>query len=431
MRKSRQLGRYHLLDRIAFGGMAEIFRAKTFDGSGHAHLVAVKRILAHLAEEEDFVQMLVDEAKITSVLKHPNIARVYEFAKSKDEYFIAMEHVDGKDLRTILERCRKQKKVLAPYHAAYIAGEISKGLHAAHVATDHNGRSLKIVHRDVSPSNIICSYTGEVKLCDFGIAKATVSKIHTQTGVIKGKVKYMSPEQALGRRLDARSDIFAIGTVMYEMLTRRPPFTASNEMDLLIKVRNAKYRPLSSVLPSIPAELEAIVDRCLNKSRSQRYQSAANLHKALKRFLDRTMPGYTRSHLGRTLRNQFSEEIEKELRKLEEFVLSDNVTAEVGENLLGLEASNTSEVSKFTANPIGQSSVKGSSYDDEEETMKETPHTAKENDRLANPSNTPSDFIDQSYGSSDDDYDARDDAIHNSPTLILDHRRGWTKKKSE
>src|SRR5687767_12909678 len=179
VRRAQQLGRYHLLDRIAFGGMAEIYRAKTFDAHGHAHLVAVKRVLAHLAEDDDFIQMLVDEAKIAGLLKHANIARVYEFARAHGEYFIAMEHVDGKDLRSILERCRQQQQPIPPQHAAFIAAEVAGALHAAHVAVDTGGRPLRIVHRDVSPSNVICAYTGEVKLCDFGIAKATLSKVTT------------------------------------------------------------------------------------------------------------------------------------------------------------------------------------------------------------------------------------------------------------
>jgi len=252
VRRAQQLGRYHLLDRIAFGGMAEIYRAKTFDAHGQAHLVAVKRVLAHLAEDDDFIQMLVDEAKIASVLRHGSIARVYEFARAHGEYFIAMEHVDGKDMRTVLERCRTKKRPIPAEHAAYIAAEAASALHAAHSAVDSRGRPLRIIHRDVSPSNIICSYAGEVKLCDFGIAKATLSRVQTKTGVIKGKVKYMSPEQALGRKLDHRSDVFSLGSCLYEMLTRIPPFTASNEMDLLIKVRDAKYRPVSELTPGLP-----------------------------------------------------------------------------------------------------------------------------------------------------------------------------------
>jgi serine/threonine-protein kinase len=334
VRRAQQLGRYHLLDRIAFGGMAEIYRAKTFDANGTPHLVAVKRVLAHLAEDDDFIQMLVDEAKIASVLRHHSIARVYEFARAHGEYFIAMEHVDGKDMRTVLERCRAKKKPIPPEHAAYICAEVGAALHAAHSAVDSRGRPLRIIHRDVSPSNIICSYAGEVKLCDFGIAKATLSRVTTKTGVIKGKVKYMSPEQALGRKLDHRSDVFSLGSCMYEMLTRIPPFTATNEMDLLIKVRDAKYRPISELQPGIPPELEAICDKCLTRSRANRYQTAAEAEGDLRAFLRKFMPNYSRSHLGRFIRKMFAHEIERELRMLEEYVLTDAPSDDVGESLM-------------------------------------------------------------------------------------------------
>jgi eukaryotic-like serine/threonine-protein kinase len=314
--------------------MAEIYRAKTFDSNGQPHMVAVKRVLAHLAEDDDFIQMIVDEAKIASVLRHPSIARVYEFARAHGEYFIAMEYVDGKDMRTVLERCRQKKRPVPPEHAAYVAAEIAAGLHTAHSAVDQRGRPLRIIHRDVSPSNIIVSYAGEVKLCDFGIAKATVSQVTTKTGVIKGKVKYMSPEQALGRKLDHRSDVFSLGSCLYEMLTRVPPFTASNEPDLLIKVRDAKYRPISEMAPGIPVDLEAIADRCLTRSRANRYQTAAEADSDLRVFLRKYMPTYSRSHLGRYVRKTFAQEIERELRMLEEYVLADDVSDDVGENLI-------------------------------------------------------------------------------------------------
>lgn len=351
MRRAQQLGRYHLLDRIAFGGMAEIYRAKTFDAGGHVHWVAVKRVLAHLAEDEDFIQMLVDEAKIAGQIKHPNVARVYEFTQAHGEYFIAMEHVDGKDLRTMLERCRQRKKPMPPQHAAYTAAEVATALHAAHSALGPDGKPLGIVHRDVSPSNVLCAYTGEVKLCDFGIAKANLSRVQTKTGVIKGKVKYMSPEQALGRKLDHRSDIFSLGVCLYEMLTRLPPFTAVNEMDLLIKVRDAKYRPVRALVPDVPQELEAICDRCLSRSRNQRYQDASELASDLRDFLDRYRPGYSRSHLSRYVRKTFAPEIEKELRQLEEYVLSDRVDDDVGENLIAQVLGPQPEYAQFSPHP--------------------------------------------------------------------------------
>jgi serine/threonine-protein kinase len=464
VRRAQQLGRYHLLDRIAFGGMAEIYRAKTFDSSGHAHLVAVKRVLAHLAEDDDFIQMLVDEAKIAGLLRHGNIARVYEFARAHGEYFIAMEHVDGKDMRTILERCRQQKRPVPPQHAAYIAAETATALHYAHTALDNRGRPLRIVHRDVSPSNVICAYSGEVKLCDFGIAKATLSKVNTKTGVIKGKVKYMSPEQALGRKLDHRSDIFSLGSCLYEMLTRIPPFTAANEMDLLIKVRDAKYRPISEIVPGVPPELEAICDKCLSRSRANRYQTADEVAGVLREFLRRYMPNYTRSHLGRYVRKKFAPEIEQELRMLEEFVLDVREGTDLGENLIANVLGPRAPYTEFTPRPtrvpaapheastasklppMDAGGEDESDFADEAEFRSSAttmPHSTR-GDAAEEDSATEQGGFDL-HGAetlildtsrkdkkppprkqpAPDDFD---EALHNAPTLILDERRGWKRK---
>ncbi|ACY15833.1 serine/threonine protein kinase [Haliangium ochraceum DSM 14365] len=331
--------------------MAEIYRAKTFDAQGNAHWVAVKRVLGHLAEDEDFIQMLVDEAKIASQIRHPNIARVYEFTQAHAEYFIAMEHVDGKDLRSILERCRETEQILPPDHAAYIAAEVATALHAAHNVLDHSGRPLGIVHRDVSPSNVLCAYSGEVKLCDFGIAKASLSRVQTKTGVIKGKIKYMSPEQALGHKVDHRSDIFSLGACLYEMLTRMPPFAASNEMDLIIRVRDAKYRRINQAVDNIPPELEAICDKCLSKKLGHRYQSAGELAGDLQNFLRRHHRTYSRTQFSRYVRTLFATEIDTELRMLEEYVLGDQVDDDLGENLIAPALGPGAEYSKFSPRP--------------------------------------------------------------------------------
>ncbi len=422
--------------------MAEIYRAKTFDATGHAHLVAVKRVLAHLAEDDDFIQMLVDEAKIAGLLRHPNIARVYEFARAHGEYFIAMEHVDGKDLRAILERCRQDKVPMPPDHAAYVGAEMASALQAAHSATDKAGAHLRIVHRDVSPSNIICAYTGEVKLCDFGIAKATLSRVQTRTGVIKGKVKYMSPEQALGRKLDHRSDIFSMGSVLYEMLTRVPPFTATNEMDLLIKVRDAKYRRISDLVPNVPPELERIADKCLAKSRANRFQSADDLGRSLRAFLTSSMPTYSRSHLGRYVRKHFGAEIERELRMLEEYVVSAAPSDDVGENLISSVLGPDAEFSQFSPYADG-SNVEDSEVqtdlriDDDESTYvddEEEEERTEINVPPRKPGLTPPGAHQASTGVMDGaNLPPRrvrslppeiDDELHNAPTLILDRRRG-------
>src|SRR5579871_342566 len=348
MPQAQQLGRYHLLDRIAFGGMAEIFRAKTFDGAGQAHLVAVKRVLAHLVEDQDFLQMLVDEAKISALLRHENIARLYEFARAGDEYFLAMEYVDGKDLRSLLEKARQTQELLPEEHVAWIGMEVARALHAAHTQRDKDDRPLRIVHRDVSPSNVLCSYHGEVKLCDFGIAKATLTRVQTKTGVIKGKVKYMSPEQAMGRKLDHRSDLFSLGTVMYEMLTLQAPFQAPTEIELIFAVRDARKTPIQELTPDVPDEMARIVDKAMTRSRAARYQSGEDLALDLRIFLDRHAPGYRRSHFSRYMRKVFEEEIERELRQLEAFEISGGDVAQVGENLIAEALGPDAPFTKFS-----------------------------------------------------------------------------------
>jgi serine/threonine-protein kinase len=350
---AQQLGRYQLLDRLAFGGMAEIFRAKTFDSQGNAHLVAIKRVLGHLTTDDDFLKMLVDEAKVSASLRHPNIARVYEFAchriRGAEEYFLAMEYVDGKDVRTLLDRHRAWKQPIPADHVAWIAAEAATALHAAHTQRDQNGRALHIVHRDVSPSNVLLAYAGEVKLCDFGIAKATLTRTQTKTGVIKGKVKYMSPEQALGRRLDHRSDLFSLGTVIYEMLTLRAPFTAPTEVELIFAVRDAKKPDAHQVEPKVPVELSEIVNKVMSRSRSARYQSGAELAEALRAFLEHHHPGYRRSHFGRFMRHIFADDIEKELRILEDYVIRDANPEDVGENLIADALGKDAPYARFKA----------------------------------------------------------------------------------
>jgi hypothetical protein len=352
MPQAQQLGRYQLLDRISFGGMAEIFRAKTFDAAGGEHLVAVKRVLAHLVEDDEFLQMLIDEAKLSALLRHENIAQIYEFARAGQEYFLAMEYVDGKDLRAVMERVRAFGRLIPIEHVAWVAMQTALGLHAAHTLRDSRGHLLRVVHRDVSPSNLLCSYRGEVKLCDFGIAKATLTRIQTRTGVIKGKVRYMSPEQAMGRRLDHRSDLFSLGTVLYEALALTPPFSAPSEVELIFAVRGARRRPVTDHRPEVPAELGAILDRAMSRSRSGRYQSGAAMAVDLRAFLDRHVPGYGRGHFAQFMRQIFQGEIEQELRQLEAFELDRATAAPAAENLIADALAPDAPFTRFTANPL-------------------------------------------------------------------------------
>lgn len=382
--------------------MAEIYRARTFDADGRPYVVAIKRVLDHLAADDDFIQMLIDEAKIASALRHPNIARIYEFTRAHGEYFIAMEHVDGKDTRAIVDRGRERREPIPPIHAAYIGAEVAAALQAAHTAVDAAGRSLRIVHRDVSPSNILVSYAGDVKLCDFGIAKATLSEAHTRSGVIKGKLRYMSPEQALGHPLDRRSDLFSLGCCLYEMTTGAPAFHAASEFELLLSVRDGRYRPVLELAPTAPPALAEVIDRCMARAAADRYQTAAQVETALRAAVHRQVPTYSRSHLRHYIGQLFAVEIERELQTLNEYHLAPAISDDVGENLIALGTDDVPAESKgFQPHPGGNATV----VLDDADLLDGAPSTA---------------------GSARDDLhsagSARDD-LHSAPTQILDPRR--------
>jgi serine/threonine protein kinase len=334
MRRATRVGRYQLLNRIAYGGMAEIYRAVTYDAQGFRRDVAVKKLLPRYVEDKQFIEMLTDEFKLVSHLKHPNIAEVYELTEYADELIIAMEYVDGKDLRSTLEQVRRTATELTLPDVVYIMARALDGLHHAHIARDGAGKLFHIVHRDFSPSNILLSYDGNVKICDFGIAKATSSRIQTQTGIIKGKVKYMSPEQAFGRSLDWRSDIFSAGTVLYELVTGVAPFAAKSERDLIFAVREAQAMPAEEVNDLVPPELGAIVAKAMAKLRAERYQSCIDFRDALLAFLAKHYPTYRRTDFGRRMKTTWAATIEAELRALEEYVLDDSASVDYGHNLI-------------------------------------------------------------------------------------------------
>ncbi len=372
---AQQVGRYFLLDRIAVGGMAEIYRALTFDSRGHNHMVAIKRVLSNLADDDDFLQMMVDEAKITIMVDHANIAKVFEFVRVVDDYFLAMEFVDGRDVRSVLERLREDDAWFPPEHCAYIVMCTLAALHATHEARDATGEPMEIVHRDVSPSNILVGYDSRVKLCDFGIAKAKLSRIQTRHGVIKGKVKYMSPEQALGRKVDRRSDIFSAGAVMYEMLTRQPPFMAENEMDLIMKVRDARFTPPSELNPRVPLALEKIIQRAMSRSLGARFQTAQDFAEALRQFIHEQYPDYSPARLGQLLRVMFARDIDKDLRLLEQFVLGESDPEDLGDNLLAEILGEGAPYTQFVpVHPDGDTSGMG--------VTRMTPHVPDPEERL-------------------------------------------------
>ena len=312
MKQPIPFGKYFLLDRINVGGMAEVFRAKTTGVEGFERLVAVKRILPGIAEDEEFVTMFVDEAKIAVQLTHANIAQIFDLGRADGSFYIALEYIHGKDLRAITNRVRQRGEQLPVAFACYVIMKACEGLDYAHNKYDGAGRFLKLVHRDVSPQNILVSYEGEVKIVDFGIAKAAGKVGRTQAGILKGKFGYMSPEQIQGLEIDRRSDVFGVGICLYELLTGERLFAAETDFATLEKVKAGVITPPSSYNPRVPEELEQIVLRALAKDRDARFESALALHDALQAYIHTSGSLFGRKDLGLYMHRVFGDEIEKE-----------------------------------------------------------------------------------------------------------------------
>ena len=290
---SRQFGPYELVRQIAVGGMAEIHLAKTSGIAGFEKYVALKMIHPNFSQDQQFIEMLIDEAKITVQLQHVNIAQTFDLGRVNQTYYITMEFVDGADLYKLLRRGSERDRDVPVPIAGYIAKEIATGLDYAHRKRDVTGQPLGIVHRDVSPQNVLISYAGEIKLVDFGIAKATMRARQTAVGVIKGKYYYMSPEQAWGDPLDRRTDVFSTGILLYEMLTGQMLYLEEDLHKLLDMVRKAAIAPPTVLRRDIPPQLERIVMHCLQKRPEDRYQSGSDLATDLERFLHAYAPVFT------------------------------------------------------------------------------------------------------------------------------------------
>jgi predicted Ser/Thr protein kinase len=272
----KRMGPYFLRRKVARGGMAELFLADYVREDGFRRKVAVKRILPHLVENPDFVKMFTREARVAAVLQHPNIVQIFDYGKIENAYFIAMEYIDGKNLGEILSTL---KQGLPVDHAIFIISEICKGLDYAHTKRDDNsGEPLNIVHRDISPQNLLISYRGEVKISDFGISKARSEPSLTQAGVIKGKLAYLSPEQALGKSVDRTADIYALGLVFYETLTGKRVYQFSGDIEAIRAIPKMEIDPLMNAMPQVPQELNRIVMKCLEKKKDSRYQSASAVY---------------------------------------------------------------------------------------------------------------------------------------------------------
>jgi serine/threonine protein kinase len=269
--------RYKIVERIDSGGMAEVFKGRARAIHGIEKTVAIKRILPHLARNRKFVAMFLDEARLSVYLNHANIVQVFDIARAGEDYFIVMEYVEGANLRTLLDASRNANRPLPVEGAAFIAAEVCRGLAYAHARRDNDGRPLNIVHRDVSPPNILLSLEGEVKLVDFGLAKAASQLERSDPDILKGKLGYMSPEQAHGMPFDQRADVFATGILLWEMLAGRRLFRGETDLETLEQVRAARVQPLREINPRVPKDLEEVVSRALARDAARRYQSARQL----------------------------------------------------------------------------------------------------------------------------------------------------------
>ncbi|HEY0882226.1 MAG TPA: serine/threonine-protein kinase, partial [Archangium sp.] len=259
------LGKYQLVKKLAVGGMGEVWLARQKGPVGFEKLVVVKTLLQHLREDQEFVNMFFDEARIAAVLNHPNIAQIYDLGEDKGEYFIAMEYVHGLSLRDVVVAALEKGNGMPIALKCRVIADAAAALDFAHATKTPSGQPLDLIHRDVSPQNILVGFNGAVKLIDFGVAKAANKLVRTATGIIKGKYAYMSPEQAYGKQLDGRSDVFGLGTVFWEILCTERLFKRDNETETLQAVVGAEIHPPSMLDRTVPKTLDPIVLKALTR----------------------------------------------------------------------------------------------------------------------------------------------------------------------
>lgn len=312
-----QFGKYLLLEKVAAGGMAEIYLAKSAAANGLNKFVAIKRILPQFSNNEDFVSMFKEEAKVCINLNHSNVVSIFDFGIESSQFFLVMDYVEGRNLRQIINELKKSNKSFSIDQALYLVKEAAAGLDHAHRCVDStNGKPLNITHRDMSPQNVMVSFEGEIKVIDFGIAKAETEAEDTKAGTLKGKFSYMSPEQAEGQPIDPRTDVFALGIVLWELLANDRLFTGSNEAAILRKVRDCQVPPIRKINPTVPQELERIVMKALAKDKNVRYQTAANFHRDLNRFLNTQYPDFSPQDFSAFVKDAFKVAYQEAREKL-------------------------------------------------------------------------------------------------------------------
>ncbi len=277
--------RYRVIEKLASGGMAEVFLAESAGLEGFKKRVAIKRVLPHLSEKKKFISMFLDEARLSAHLSHSNCVQVFDIGVGDNAYFIVMEYVDGADLKAVLESLRKRNRLMAVEEACFVALKICEGLAYAHELKDDVGRPFGVVHRDVSPPNVLITKHGEIKIVDFGLARASTQLEKSEPGIIKGKFSYLAPEAALGQDVDHRADIFAVGIILWEMLSSRRLFLGETDFATVKLVQQAQVPALSTVNPQVTRELDQLIAKSLARDPSVRFQSAREFALDLNRFL--------------------------------------------------------------------------------------------------------------------------------------------------
>lgn len=324
------LGQYSLKKKIAQGGMAEIYKGLAMDIHGTQRTVVIKKILPHIAANREFVDMLVSEAKIAVQLSHGNIAQIYDLGRAGSDYFMVMEFVDGKSLSQIHKKSLKEGHLIPLDHLCYFISEVANGLDYMHGKKDEAGDPLNIVHRDISPQNIIISHSGTVKIIDFGIAKAATKIDKTESGILKGKFAYMSPEQARGENIDNRSDIFSLGVIFHEMACGRRLFKDKDNKATIRNVRRADILPPSKFKADLPKEIDDIAMKALVKDPEHRYQNAGEMRDDLVRFLHTYYPDYQPSSIAKLIEGLFGQDdVNEEEEEMTPLLIVDQTQAAI------------------------------------------------------------------------------------------------------
>ena len=345
-----RFGRYQLIRRISLGGMAEVFKAKSYTDTGFEKVVALKRLLPSFSQDEAFVQMFLQEARIAARLRHESICPLYELGQVEQDYYLTMEFIYGHDLRATLKALKRQDEAMDPWICAFIAQQVATALEYAWTALDDDGQPLRLVHRDISPQNIMVGFDGSVRVIDFGIAKIANSSVQTAAGVLKGKYAYMSPEHAGSLPLDRRSDIWSLGVVLYEQLSGKRLFIGGSVADTLDQVLSRDI----PVLENVPTPLRQVVERMLNRELDERYQTHAEVANALQTVLRCAPITITDQHVSHWMETLFPLDKRLEMDLTEQDVRLVFSAEERGEDTTDVQSDISSATRIFLTDQTGQ-----------------------------------------------------------------------------